>query len=118
MHQRTAAEAEPSTHGLAFGRPKRADRSHSSRRTTSFTRRLTKPPTSGAFDKVDETAVRVRFALHRLPDLTDRSILVLRFFVGLSLEDISEQLLLPLETVRERYHVGLTFMERELGGFL
>ena len=90
----------------------------SSRRTAGFARRLRRKPTSGRFQRVDARAVGVRYALHRLPDLTDRSILVLRFFVGLCLEDISEKLLLPLEKVRERYQVGLRFMERELGGYL
>ena len=127
MYQRTATAAgdEPSTHGMDWGRQDRTARPHgnrrrrrSSRRTTAFTSNLQGPPSSGVFQKLDEKAVRVRFALHRLPDLTDRAILVLRFFVGLSLEDIADKLLLPLESARERYLLGLRFMERELGGDL
>jgi DNA-directed RNA polymerase specialized sigma24 family protein len=80
--------------------------------------RDTSPTTSGAFGRVDERSLWVRSAMHRLPDLTDRSILVLRFFVGLSLDEIAKRLLLRREDVVARYRVVLRLMERELGAWL
>lgn len=74
--------------------------------------------TSGAFAKVDERAMAVRAALARIPDPTDRTVLVLRFFVGLSLEEISFGLKIDEEEARERYRLSLRLMERELGGWL
>lgn len=78
----------------------------------------TNPTTSGIFGRVDERSLWVRSAMHRLPDLTDRSILVLRFFVGLSIDEIAQRLLLRPGIVRERYRVILRLMEKELGAWL
>jgi DNA-directed RNA polymerase specialized sigma24 family protein len=78
----------------------------------------TNPTPSGVFDRVDERSLWVRSAMHRLPDLTDRSILVLRFFVGLSMDDIARRLLLRREDVLARYRVVLRLMESELGPWL
>jgi DNA-directed RNA polymerase specialized sigma24 family protein len=68
--------------------------------------------------RVDERALLVRAAMRRLPDVLDRSILVLRFFVGLSLDEIAVRLMIPRDLVLERYRVGIRMMERELGACL
>jgi DNA-directed RNA polymerase specialized sigma24 family protein len=79
---------------------------------TSTTDRHT---TSGLFMRVDERSLLVRAAMRRLPDVLDRSILVLRFFVGLSLDEIAVRLMIPRDVALERYRVGIRMMERELG---
>lgn len=60
----------------------------------------------------------MRAALERMPSVTDRAILLLRIFVGLSLRQISGRLKISYEKVRERYQQGLRHMERQLGGWL
>ena len=74
--------------------------------------------TSGLFVRVDERCLLVRHAIGRLPDTLDRSILILRFFVGMSLDDIAARLTIPREMALERYRVGIRMMERELGACL
>jgi DNA-directed RNA polymerase specialized sigma24 family protein len=78
----------------------------------------THPTTSGVFGRVDERSLWVRSAMHSLPDLTDRSILVLRFFVGLSLDEIAGRLFLTQEDALTRYRRVLRILERELGAWL
>lgn len=61
---------------------------------------------------------RIRVALQKISDATDREILELCFMQGLSLRTVSERLNLNYEKVRERYHAALRFLERELEGLL
>jgi RNA polymerase sigma factor (sigma-70 family) len=65
--------------------------------------------------RTDEQARLVQAALERLADDTDRAILRLRFFDGLSLRQIAERLALSYDKVREHYQSGLGQLERELG---
>jgi RNA polymerase sigma factor (sigma-70 family) len=61
-----------------------------------------------------EQIERVREALDRLADATDRAIVRLRFFEGLSLRQIAERLDNNPEKVRLRYHAVLRQLERDL----
>jgi RNA polymerase sigma-70 factor (ECF subfamily) len=63
-----------------------------------------------------EGARRVREALARIAEPTDREIIRLRFFEGLSLRQIAGRLGCNHETLRQRYHAVLRRLERELGG--
>ncbi len=63
-----------------------------------------------------EQASRVQQALAKVPEPTDRAIVRLRFFEGLSLRQIAERLHLSEDKVRERYRVTLRRLQRELGG--
>ncbi|MBI3467782.1 MAG: sigma-70 family RNA polymerase sigma factor, partial [Planctomycetes bacterium] len=73
-------------------------------------------PTPSANVRSEEQDQLVRAALDRIPDTTDRQIVQLRFFDGLSLRQIAERLKLGYDQVRERYHRGMQRLERELGG--
>ena len=72
---------------------------------------------SGAF-QVDEQYRILDRALQRLGDPRDAVILRLRFFEGLSLQQVAERLGLRYFTVRERYRLCLQLLERELEGLL
>jgi RNA polymerase sigma-70 factor, ECF subfamily len=72
-------------------------------------------PTPSMNLRTDEQARLVQAALERIADETDRAVLRLRFFDGLSLREIAERLTLSYNKVRERYQVGLEQLERELG---
>ena len=67
---------------------------------------------------MSERSLRVRFALEQVPSVTDRAILLLRCFVGLSLGQIAQRLRLCQGEVRARFRKALGRMERELGGWL
>ena len=73
---------------------------------------------SGAYTRIDERHLWVRAALARIPDVTDRMILVLRFFVGLPIPEIAKRLRLDPAEARERYLLAVERMERELKGRL
>ena len=75
-------------------------------------------PTPSANLQADEQARLIRAALERIPDATDREMVRLCFFEGLSLRQIAERLNLTYDKVRERYHHSLRLLERELGGLL
>jgi len=75
-------------------------------------------PTPSANAGLEEQAERIRAALEALPEATDREIVRLCFFDGLSLRQIAERLALSYDKVRERYHRSLKVLERELGGLL
>lgn len=66
--------------------------------------------------QADEQARRVRDRLARLPDPTDREIVRLRFFEGLSLRQIADRLQLSYDQVRDRYQHSMRRLERDLGG--
>ncbi len=72
-------------------------------------------PTPSALACAAEVDARVRAALTALPDATDRQVLELCFFEAISLRAVAERLDLSYDKVRERYHAGLRFLERELG---
>src|SRR6516165_10556226 len=61
-------------------------------------------PPPAAHAEAVERAERVRHALERLPDDTDRAIVRLRFFEGLSLRQVAERLQRNHELVRQRFH--------------
>lgn len=65
-----------------------------------------------------EEADLVRQALAKVPGEIDRTIVHLRFFKGLALRRIAEQLQLSEDKVRERFYFTLRRLERELGGCL
>ncbi len=75
-------------------------------------------PTPSAQVQADEQARSVHEALARLTDPLDRDIVRLRFFEGVSLRQVAEQLGCNHETVRQRYHAILRRLERELHGLL
>ena len=78
---------------------------------------VTRPDTDG-FVRYDERALGVRRALDRIPDPVDRQIIVLRFFVGLSIEEIARRLRRPLENVRARYRFAVERLARDLRPYL
>ena len=90
-------------------RPSRGSRSHPSRKAS---------PTAGQFALYDVRALGVRRALDRIPDHVDRQIAVMRFFVGLSIEEISQRLGRPVENVRARYRFTVVRLERDLRQYL
>src|SRR5205823_6394028 len=69
-------------------------------------------PTPSANVQADEQARLIRAALERIPDTTDREMVRLCFFEGLSLRQIAERLNLTYDEVRERYHSSLRLLER------
>ncbi len=75
-------------------------------------------PTPSAAAAAAELDTRARAALASVPDPTDRRILELCFMEGLSLRAVAERLGLGYDKVRERYHAGLRFLERQLEGLL
>lgn len=66
----------------------------------------------------DEAEELVRQALERIIDPTDREIIHLRFFDGVSLRRIAERLDLDYHAVRERYALSLVKLENQLGGLV
>ena len=75
-------------------------------------------PTPGAVVGGAEVDTRVRAAIQRIPNPTDRQILELCFVQALSLRTVAERLNISYDKVRERYHAALRFLERELEGLL
>ena len=73
-------------------------------------------PTPSANARADEEALLLQAALNRIPDPADREILRLCFFEGLSLRQIADRLQVSYDKVRQSYHRGLRFLERELEG--
>ncbi|HVC92133.1 MAG TPA: sigma-70 family RNA polymerase sigma factor [Pirellulales bacterium] len=71
-------------------------------------------PTPSAIACAAEVDARVRAALAAVPDPTDRQIIELCFFEAMSLRAVAGRLDLTYDKVRERYHAGLRFLEREL----
>jgi RNA polymerase sigma factor (sigma-70 family) len=72
-------------------------------------------PTPSALVRADEESVRVREALSRMADETDRRIVTARFFDGLSLREVARRLDLPYEKVRRRFEAAMRDLERDLG---
>jgi RNA polymerase sigma factor (sigma-70 family) len=62
----------------------------------------------------EEEAERVRAALDALADSSEREIVRLRFFEGLSLRQICERLELSYDQVRDRFHKGMERIGRVL----
>jgi RNA polymerase sigma-70 factor, ECF subfamily len=75
-------------------------------------------PTPSANVRADEQARLLQAALARIPETADREILRLCFFEGLSLRQIAERLQVSYDKIRQSYHRGLRFLERELEGLL
>jgi RNA polymerase sigma factor (sigma-70 family) len=75
-------------------------------------------PAPSAQVQADEQARFVQEARARLTDPLDRDIVRLRFFEGVSLRQVAEQLGCNHETVRQRYHAILRRLERDLHGLL
>jgi RNA polymerase sigma factor (sigma-70 family) len=75
-------------------------------------------PTPSANVGAEELAQHVQAALGKIAEATDREIVRLCFFEGLSLRQIAQRLALSYDKVRERYHHSLKVLERELGGLL
>jgi RNA polymerase sigma factor (sigma-70 family) len=67
--------------------------------------------------RASEREQAVKLALDSLRDETARRIVCMRFFDGLSLRQISEQLGLSYDKVRERYNSSLRTLEQALDGF-
>ena len=65
---------------------------------------------------VDERSLWLRQALRRLPEPEDCRIMVMRFFVGMTLDEIVLESGLPEQEVRERYRRSLRLLDRELRG--
>jgi RNA polymerase sigma factor (sigma-70 family) len=75
-------------------------------------------PTPSAKLRGEEEANLVRKALNQIPDETDRKIVELCFFEGLSLRRIAGQLNLSYDKVRQGYHRSMKLLQRELGDML
>lgn len=63
-----------------------------------------------------EAGERVRLALNRLRDRTDRQIVERRIVDNVSFAEIAKELNLPYDNVRHRFHTTLKWLERELSG--
>jgi RNA polymerase sigma factor (sigma-70 family) len=78
------------------------------------------PATNGASPSsaaaADEQAEQIRGALERIADPSDREIMRLRFFEGLSFRQIAVRLHDHAENVRQRFHAILRRLERDLKG--
>jgi RNA polymerase sigma factor (sigma-70 family) len=74
--------------------------------------------TPSARVRADEQARLIRKALEKIPDPTNRKIVELCFFEGLSLRQIAGQLQLSYDKVRQGYHRSLRLLERELRDLL
>jgi RNA polymerase sigma-70 factor (ECF subfamily) len=107
---RHAAKRRPEQPLFSFGVPGGTD----SRPTPAGPDLSESGPTPSAAAGAAEVDAHVRVALAAVPDPTDRQILELCFFDGLSLRAIAERLDLSYDKVRERYHAGLRFLERKL----
>ncbi|WP_225913720.1 sigma-70 family RNA polymerase sigma factor [Leptolyngbya ohadii] len=66
---------------------------------------------------VQERSERVREALSQLPD-TERQVLEIAYYEGLSQSEISERLQVPLGTVKSRSRQGLLKLRRTLQDYL
>lgn len=75
-------------------------------------------PTPSTNVRRGEEADRIRAALAKIADDTDREIVRLCFFDGLSLRQIAERLNVNYDKVRTRYHACLRQLERELKGLI
>jgi len=64
--------------------------------------------------QTEEETQAVRVAVEGIPDETDRAIVRLRFFEGLSLHEIAERLDMSYDKVRQRSHASLRYLERVL----
>jgi RNA polymerase sigma factor (sigma-70 family) len=71
-------------------------------------------PTPSANARADEQSRLVLEALNKLPDLTNREIIRLRFLEGLSLRQIAQQLNLTYDIVRERFKLTKKRLQRDL----
>ena len=109
-----AAKRSPDLPLLRFGQRAHAESQQSS---TGLD-----PPASGPsaseMARSAELDARVRLALDNVPNPTDRQILELCFIEALSLRAVAERLSLSYDSVRERYHAGLRFLERQLEGLV
>jgi RNA polymerase sigma factor (sigma-70 family) len=74
--------------------------------------------TPSAQVRADEQARLIRQALEKITDPTNRTIVELCFFEGLSLRQIAGRLNLTYDRVRQGYHRSLKLLERELGDVL
>ena len=74
--------------------------------------------TPSANVRAEEQAALVRAALAKVPDETDRALLRLRFFEGLSLRQAARQLGVSYDAARERYRRALTRLEGDLARLL
>jgi RNA polymerase sigma-70 factor, ECF subfamily len=110
---RHAGKRRPATAVLPLGTP-----GNDSRKTNVGIDPAAGGPSPSALAGAAEFDHRVRVALNALPEPLDRQILDLCFCHSLSLRQISERLQLSYDKVRERYHAGLRFLERELEGML
>ncbi len=70
--------------------------------------------TPSTYARADEESKLVLAAVDALPDPINREIVKLRFFDGLSLREITEQLSLTYDVVRERYKTSMRRLRREL----
>jgi RNA polymerase sigma factor (sigma-70 family) len=111
---RTAAQRRPT------GKRRRlhADKSGESTTQGSSLDPAASEPTASANAQAEEQAEMIRRALATIPDATDREILRLRFFEGLSLRQVAERVQVNHETVRQRYHAVLRRLQRDLKGLL
>jgi DNA-directed RNA polymerase specialized sigma24 family protein len=75
-------------------------------------------PTVRAFSNVEESAQRIREAIRNIPDETDRAILILRIFNGLSSEEVAAKLGLDVDELGKRYRRSLSHLHEELGDWL
>jgi RNA polymerase sigma factor (sigma-70 family) len=75
-------------------------------------------PSPSALVGAAEIDERVRAALNAMSEPLDREIMELCFAQRLSLRKVAERLGVSYDKVRQRYHVGLRFLERQLDGLV
>ena len=99
--------------GLTRPRSERLGRSCATRfREAAYRRKST------ASAPISDRFIRVRSALGRIPDAIDRRIVLMRFFVGLSIRQIARRLRLDREVVSKRYQASLRLLEGHLRKWL
>jgi RNA polymerase sigma factor (sigma-70 family) len=109
---RTAQRRQPAKKLLRFSPP---DADDSAGHAGSLN-----PPAGGSTPsshvRQGEEGTLLHEALENIPEVMDRLIIRLRFYEGLSLRQIAEQLQVSPDKVRERFHFTLRRLERDLKG--
>ena len=108
---RHAAKRRPALRVMPLAAP--ANDSH---RTGAGSDPAASGPTPSALAGAAEIDAQVRAALEAMTEPLDRQILELCFGHALSLREVAGHLHLSYDKVRQRYHAGLRFLERQLDG--
>ncbi|TXK84793.1 sigma factor-like helix-turn-helix DNA-binding protein [Paenibacillus sp. N3.4] len=83
-----------------------------------FYEKLTSPEKTPELHLIDlETAEQVERMIQDLPDKY-KAVIIYKYFLDMSLEDISKQVNLPVTTIKTRLFRGRTYIKRKWGSML